>query len=175
MSHAELAEYARSCNARARQYAQELSELRSTLGIEPGAPTDGVETELLASGEAQNGNVDTIDPRVQNSLGSINDLVREAVTELLPGLLREALPRQRGIAVFIPGEGRAVIPADEVVARTYSAVVDTVAQLAAASKRVPVEDGYWAAGVEDETASLLAQVALASPRRPKSVSSSRSV
>ena len=177
MSHAELAEWGRSNNARARALAQELGELRQSLGLDP---ESGAQPESVETGESDRpgyspGNVDHILPLVGGNPGSINDLVREAVRALLPELLREALPRTRAIEVFIPGEGRARVPADEVVARTYSALVDTVAQLAAASKRVPVEDGYWASGVEDETAGLMAQVAMASPRRPKSVSRSRSV
>ena len=115
------------------------------------------------------------DTRVLGSSAPLNDLVREAVRDLLPELLREALPRPRPITVFIPGEGQVRIDALEVVSKTYSALVDTVAQLAAASKRVPVEDGYWACGTADETASLLAQVAMASPRRPKAVNHSRSM
>ena len=175
MSYTESLEWGRAANARARELARENEELRSRLGIEPGAASEGVATGESEAPQASRGNVDDIDARVGGSSDPLNDLVQEAVRALLPELLREVLPRPRAIEVFIPGEGRARVDAAEVVARTYSALVDTVAQLAAASKRVPVEDGYWASGVEDETASLLAQVAMASPRRPKAVNHSRSL
>lgn len=174
LSREEANEWGRQANYRARQLAAENQELRARLGIEPGAAIGGTETGESDAPQGSWPNVGAISPNLGADSSPVNDLVREAVRALLPEILREVMPRTRAIEVFIPGEGRARVPADEVVARTYSALVDTVAQLAAASKRVPVEDGYWASGVEDETAGLMAQVAMASPRRPKSVNHSRS-
>jgi hypothetical protein len=152
-----------------RQLSAEIRRLR---GEESGPGADEPEIAALQGSWP---NVDDRMPDVGGDSSSLNDLVREAVSKLLPELLAEALPRRHGIDVQIPSEGRAMVPAEEVVARTYGAVVDTVAQLAARSTRVPTEDGFWSLGVDEEVSNLLSQVAAASPRRPKSQTTSRSL
>ena len=177
MSHAELAEYARSANYRARQLAAENSTLRSRLGIEPGAELGGTETDQSEAPQGYRPYLGDESPNVGGIQDQENDLVTEPLREaelrdLIREVVRELLPRHRAIDVFVPGEGRARVDALEVITKTYPALVDTVAQLAARSSRVGTEDGFWALGISDEVSSLLVQVGMASPRRPKAVNRS---
>ena len=97
-----------------------------------------------------------------------------AADQLLPELLKEALPRQRAIDVYIENEGTAKVAADEVVAKLFPSVVLLVALLAARANRVAEEDGIWSFGLPDEVSHQLNQVARAVPRRPKEIQRSRS-
>jgi hypothetical protein len=186
MSHDDLAEYARSANARAREMAAENLELRRRLGIEPGAPLGGGPEPEIASRSSYRGNVDD-NTYSAGRAGELNDLVPgrgsdglygispDELRDLVREVVREQLPRPRAIQVHIPNEGMARVDALEVVSKLFPSLVLVVAQLASRAMRVAEDDALWSMGVPDETAAQMNQVARAVARRPKEVNRSRSM
>jgi hypothetical protein len=181
MSREEANEWGRQANYRARQLAAENARLRARLGIEPGAPLEGAESEQSSPQSSYRGNVDDTSYSVDSAPASEYDLVleplrvsREELRELVKELVREQLPRQRSIAVHIPNEGMARVDSLEVLTKLFPSLVLVVAQLAARATRVPEEDALWSLGVEDEIAGQMNQVARAAPRRVKEQIRSRS-